>query len=76
MLRMRKVLCICLSDISHKNFKESIGLLLEVKRAILMDKRQKAELLASCNIKRHWTGNGWMNMKLKLKLVELCRRAR
>lgn len=70
-----KILCICLSDISHKNCKESIGLLLEVKRAILMDKRQKAELLASCNIKTHWTGNGWMNMKLKLKLVELCRRA-
>lgn len=33
----------------HKNFKESIGLLLEVKRVILLDEGQKAELLTSCN---------------------------
>lgn len=51
------------SDILHKNFKECIGLLLEVKRAILTQNRLKAELLTSYNasslsrdIRLKWAG--------------------
>ena len=42
-----------------------------------MDNRERAELLTSCNnspsLSRPQSEKGWMNIKLKFKLVELCK---